>query len=227
MTDPISCESWATGTPFLGIPSKFVIVNEDGENIGTLADLLLTLLYKDGNLAELSDKAISRENLGVYSTTQTDNAISTAITNAATPDASETIKGKAARATLAEVLAGIVTDDFVTPFTLQARYKTTWYDVTGFRLFGTTYTNTNNYPIKVAVKSSIATNSVIFLRANITPVTGPSTSIPFASMANAANLAIAGYVEIPAGAAYSINVYDMEDNVVTGFTVASWQENKL
>lgn len=227
MTNPISCESWATGTPFLGIPSKFVVVSANGEVIGTLDDVLSTLLYKGGNLAELENKAVSRENLGVYSTTQTDTAISTAITNAATPDASENVKGKVAMATLAEVLAGVVTDEFVTPFTLQARYKTTWYNMTGSRLFGTTYTNTNNYPIKIAVKSSIATNSVIFLRANVTPVTGPSTSIPFASMANAANLAIAGYVEIPAGAAYSINVYDMEDNVVAGFTVASWQENKL
>jgi len=196
MTDPISCESWETGTPFLGIPSKFVVVGANGEVIGTLDDVLSTLLYKDGNLSELEDKAVSRENLGVYSTTQTNTAISTAVTNAATPDASETIKGKVAMATLAEVLAGVVANEFVTPFTLQARYKTTWYDVTGIRLFGTTYTNTNNYPIKIAVKSSIATNSVIFLRANITPVTGPSTSIPFASMANAANLAIAGYVEI-------------------------------
>lgn len=227
MTDPISCESWETGTPFLGIPSKFVVVSANGEVIGTLDDVLLTLLYKDGNLAELEDKAVSRTNLDVYSITQTNTAISTAITNAATPDASEAVKGKAAKATLAEVLAGIVTDEFVTPFTLQARYKTTWYNMTGSRLFGTTYTNTNNYPIKIAVKSSIATNSVIFLRANITPITGPSTSIPFASMANAANLAIAGYVEIPAGAAYSINVYDMEDNVVSGFTVANWLENKL
>ena len=222
MTDPISCESWETGTPFLGIPSKFVVVSANGEVIGTLDDVLSTILYKDGNLSELEDKAVSRENLGVYSTTQTDDAISTA-----TPDALETVKGKVAKATLAEVLSGVDPDKFITPLTLQSRYKTNWLDITGFRLFGTTYTNIHNHPIKIAVKSSITSNAIIFLKANITPIVGPSVSIPFASMANAGNLAIAGVIEIPAGATYSINIYDIADNVIAGFTVASWIENKL
>lgn len=81
MTDPISCESWETGTPFLGIPSKFVVVGANGEVIGTLDDVLSALLYKDGNLAELEDKAISRSNLSVYSVAEIDDLIPVAATS--------------------------------------------------------------------------------------------------------------------------------------------------
>lgn len=88
MTDQISCESWETGTPFLGIPSKFVVVSANGEVIGTLDDVLSTLLYKDGNLSELADKAISRENLGVYSIAEINDLIPVA----ATSESSGTVK---------------------------------------------------------------------------------------------------------------------------------------
>lgn len=141
----IECESWETGKPFLGIPSKFVVVNEDGENIGTLAELLPTLLYKGENLFGLADYAIARQNLDVLSVDGVNTAISTAITNAATPDATEAVKGKAKIATDAQTSAGADDASIVTPKkfndNLKNLFGSTSTQVTGSRLNNTFYQN--------------------------------------------------------------------------------------
>ena len=64
-------------------------------------------LSKDNNLSELADKAVARTNLGVYSKAETDDI-------AATPDATETVAGKAKIATTAIAQAGVNDTDFLT-----------------------------------------------------------------------------------------------------------------
>lgn len=64
-------------------------------------------LAKDNNLSELTDKVVARANLGVYSKTETD-AI------AGTPNATETVAGKAKIATTAIAQAGTNDTDFLT-----------------------------------------------------------------------------------------------------------------
>ena len=72
-------------------------------------------LAKDNNLSELSDKAIARTNLDVYSKAETNTAIS----NATTPTATETVAGKAKIATTEIAQAGTNDTDFITPLKLR------------------------------------------------------------------------------------------------------------
>lgn len=65
------------------------------------------VLAKDDNLSELTDKAVARANLGVYSKAETDSI-------AGTPNATETIAGKAKIATTAIAQAGTDDADFLT-----------------------------------------------------------------------------------------------------------------
>lgn len=68
------------------------------------------VLAKNNNLSELSDKAVARTNLDVYSKAETNTAIS----NATTPTATETVAGKAKIATTAIAQAGVNDTDFLT-----------------------------------------------------------------------------------------------------------------
>ena len=68
------------------------------------------VLAKNNNLSELSDKAVARTNLDVYSKAETNTAIS----NATTPTATETIAGKAKIATTAIAQAGTNDTDIIT-----------------------------------------------------------------------------------------------------------------
>lgn len=153
MTVP-NCESWETGKPFTGIPSKFIIVNEDGENIGTLADLLPMLLYAANNLQDLENPGTARQNLGVYSETEVDDAIADA-----TPDASEAVSGLIKLATSSEASSG--TNDLVavTPKKLHDNLKNAFsltpVNVTSSRVNNTVYTNPSSTKWRVVSVSAI------------------------------------------------------------------------
>ena len=67
------------------------------------------------NLSDVPDKAVARTNLGVYSTTQ----VNTAISNSATPAATELVAGKAKIATTAIAQAGVNNTDFITALKLR------------------------------------------------------------------------------------------------------------
>lgn len=67
-------------------------------------------LAKDNNLSEVTDKAVARTNLDVYSKAETNTAIS----NATTPTATETVAGKAKIATTAIAQAGVNDTDIIT-----------------------------------------------------------------------------------------------------------------
>ena len=64
-------------------------------------------LAKDNNLSELTDKVVARTNLGVYSKSETDSI-------AATPNATETVAGKAKIATTAIAQSGTNDTDIIT-----------------------------------------------------------------------------------------------------------------
>lgn len=70
------------------------------------------VLAKDDNLSELTDKAVARANLGVYSKAETDSI-------AGTPNATETIAGKAKIATTAIARAGTNDTDIITALKLK------------------------------------------------------------------------------------------------------------
>lgn len=69
-------------------------------------------LSKANNLSDLADKSAARANLGVYSKTETDSI-------AGTPNATETIAGKAKIATAAIAQVGTNDTDFLTPKKLR------------------------------------------------------------------------------------------------------------
>lgn len=115
-------------------------------------------LAKDNNLSELSDKAIARTNLDVYSKAETNTAIS----NATTPTATETVAGKAKIATTAIAQAGVNDTDFVTPLKLSGvigNLTKNSENITSTMIVGTTYTNTLPYTIFIGINGAYINQS--------------------------------------------------------------------
>lgn len=78
-------------------------------------------LIRSNNLSDVPDKAVARTNLGVYSTTQ----VNTAISNSATPAATELVAGKAKIATTAIAKAGVNDTDIITAKKLRDAFGIT------------------------------------------------------------------------------------------------------
>ena len=104
-------------------------------------------LAKSQNLADLTNTATARANLGVYGTTQTYTKTEV--------DAKTTV------ASTAQAQAGVSNTTLITPLRLTEWASTkllginqTWQDVTASRSLNTTYTNTTGRTIVVAVRAS-------------------------------------------------------------------------
>lgn len=99
-------------------------------------------------------KEQARENLDVPSTIE----VATAIEDSLTPNATETVVGKAKIATTVIAQEGTNDTDIITPLKLQQKLTSTvfgegqaWVDVTSQRLENTTYTNTTGKPLLISV----------------------------------------------------------------------------
>lgn len=138
--------------------------------------------------------AEARTNLGVYSKAETDSI-------AATPQATETVAGKAKIATTAIVQTGTNDTDFVTPKKLKQvafGMGAGFVDVTSSRALNTTYTNTTNKPIIVIV--SCGPSGAGFSTPQMT-VNGISYKGAYSQQSNmySFNMAV-----VPAGGTYSV-----------------------
>ena len=110
------------------------------------------------NLAELTDKAVARTNLDVYSKAETNTAIS----NTTTPTATETIAGKAKIATTAIAQAGVNDSDIITPLKLSTVLGSATKNIeniTSSLIVGTTYTNTLPHTIFIGISGSYSNQS--------------------------------------------------------------------
>lgn len=159
------------------------------------------------NLAELTNKSVARTNLDVYSKAETNTAIS----NATTPTATETVAGKAKIATTAIAQAGTNDTDIITAKKLRdvlgsAIKPRSWSDVTASRIANTWYPNTTGNDIGVFV-SRVGAN----ISASITVrKTGTSTELTLAGTGVGNNLVVSatGFWEVPDGFDYKISPFN-------------------
>ena len=122
------------------------------------------------NLSDVPNKVAARTNLGVYSATEVNTAIASAIPPA-TPDASETVAGKAKIATQAEANTGTSDATIITPKKLKSitaalpliSSAQDVVDVTSQRSSGTVYTNGDKPKfVSIDVNNSASGDSVFF-----------------------------------------------------------------
>ncbi len=104
-------------------------------------------LKSSNNLSDLPNKATARNNLDVYSKIEVDDTISSAIPPE-TPDATETVAGKAKIATTEIAQAGVNDTDFLTAKKLRDAFKSPllglnqkWVDKKTSRVANTSYQN--------------------------------------------------------------------------------------
>ena len=126
------------------------------------------------NLSDVPNKVAARTNLGVYSATEVNTAISSAIPPE-TPNATETTAGKAEIATQAEANTGTNDATIITPKKLKSvndalplfTSAQNVVDVTASRTSGTIYTNVNKPKfIAIDVNNSSTGDSVLFQKDN-------------------------------------------------------------
>lgn len=123
-------------------------------------------LRKVNNLSDLADKVIARTNLGVYSKAETDSI-------ATTPNATETIAGKAKIATTAIAQAGTNDTDFITAKKLRDALNATG-DAPVFTLRG--------------IVNVAANGGVLSSRGAVSSVTKSGTGIYLVNITNPLNL---------------------------------------
>ena len=116
-------------------------------------------LTPSNNLSDVADKAAARANLGVYSKAETDGI-------AATPNATQTVAGKAKIATTAIAQAGLNDTDIITAKKLRDAsfgFNQTYADVTASRSINTIFTNSSPKPIFLAISVSISARTYAYI----------------------------------------------------------------
>ena len=177
------------------------------------------VLSKDNNLSDLANVATARTNLDVYSKAETD-AI------AGTPNATETVAGKAKIATTAIAQEGVNDTDFITALKLANTRQSVWVNKTGM-LFGTTYMNTALYEKEISFLSGIA--SGLLLTAKVTfknLTTNIETIVYFGCVSNwTGGIASSANFVVPPNTSFKIEIVrtDSLSTVVTT-AVNQWSE---
>ena len=156
------------------------------------------------NLSDLPNKAIARTNLEVYSKKEVDNAIPPK-----TPDATETVAGKAKIATTAIAKAGTNDTDFITPLKLRGvlfGVGQTWQNVTGQRKANTLYTNTMGRTIFIYVANR-DTSAITNVSATVT-IGGANIPINSGGAGTLGSWkTVSGFFPIPDGVTYACNAF--------------------
>ena len=166
------------------------------------ASWVIPYLGKSNNLDDVPDKATARNNLDVMSATEVNTAISNAIPPTS-PDATETVAGKAKIATTAIAQAGTNDTDFITPLKLKNTVigvgDLGWIDRTENRTLGINYTNDGK--LRIVRVSGRASTTGMWITATID---GKTRII--SSGSGISSEMLQAYAFIPSGKVYSINI---------------------
>ena len=183
-----------------------------------MAGWLYSSLIPSNNLSDVADKATARTNLGVYSKTETDSI-------ATTPNATETVAGKAKIATTAIAQAGVNDTDIITPAKLAKTRQSNWVGKTGM-FFGTTYLNLSNYERDVSVFSEMISNRIVTVKVTfINLTTLVETIVYFGCSSNfTSSLRCANAFTVPPNTSYKVDVVDGSTMAMITTTVFKWSE---
>ena len=176
-------------------------------------------LTPSNNLSDVANKATARTNLDVYSKTET-NSI------AGTPNATETVAGKAKIATTAIAQAGTNDTDFITALKLANTRQSVWVNKTGM-LFGTTYMNTALYEKEISFLSAMVSGLVLTAKVTFKNLTtNIETIVYFGSVSNwTGGIAPSANFTVPPNTSFKIEIV-RTDNLSTVVTIAvnQWSE---
>ena len=164
--------------------------------------------------------AEARTNLGVMSSTEVENAI-----NSATPQSTETTFGVAKIATTAIAQAGVNDADIITPAKLAKTRQSNWVGKTGM-FFGTTYLNSSNYEMDVAVFSEMILNRIVTAKVTfINLTTLVETIVYFGCSSNfTSSLRCANAFTVPPNTSYKVDVVEGSTLAMITTTVFKWSE---
>ena len=192
--------------------------NENDPNVN-MTGWAYSSLTPSNNLSDVADKAEARTNLGVYSKAET-NSIAT------TPDATETVAGKAKIATTAIAQAGVNDTDFITALKLANTRRSVWVNKTGM-LFGTTYMNTALYEKEISFLSAIVSGLVLTAKVTFKNLTtNIETIVYFGAVSNwTGGIASSANFTVPPNTSFKIEIVrtDSLSTVVT-LAVNQWSE---
>ena len=141
------------------------------------------------------------------------------------PTATESVIGASKIATTAIAQAGTNDTDIITPAKLAKTRQSNWVNKTGM-FFGTTYLNSSNYEMDVAVFSEMILNRIVTAKVTfINLATLVETIVYFGSSSNfTSSLRCANVFTVPPNTSYKVDV--VEGSTLAGITttVFKWSE---
>lgn len=174
----------------------------------------------DGGGTGADNAEEARANLDIYSQAEVDLVIDNA-----TPDATTTTRGLAKIATTAIAQAGTNDTDIITSAKLARTRQSNWINKTDM-LFGTTYLNSSNYEVDVAVMSAMITNTIVTAMVTfINLTTSIETVVYFGSSSNYTSaLRCVNAFTVPPNTSYRVDVVNGHTLATITTTVFKWSE---
>ena len=201
----------------------------DGNTINPNVDMtgwVYSSLTPSNNLSDVEDKAEARTNLDVYSKAETDSiADSIADSIQTTPNATETVAGKAKIATTTIAKDATNHTDIITAKGLAATRSSKQENKTGM-LFDTTNLNNSTYEKSVSIISEQMTNVLVTLKVTFTDLsTSVETIVYFNSASNwTGNIHASGTFTVPANTSFKVEVVNTGTLAIRTTTVKFWSE---